>query len=314
MVATETPQARVGASRPGARAATPRRRRVSSGRFGYLFVAGYTILLLLFGVVPVAYALWLSVTNSSGQLVGLGNFTRVFSDYRFGSAFAHIGLYLALWLVSLMVLVVTLALMLHGRLKRTSAVVRFLCYLPGAFAGASSVLIWLILIDPVASPVGPVLRAVGWRSAAQVVAPENLPVIFTIIAFWTGAGSWIVIMYGALNGIPDEVIEAARIDGAGALQIALRIQVPMLRKWIAYMLILAFAGGAQLFVEPQLVGTASFGQVPDDWSPNQLSYQYAFVVADFNGAAAIAVVLLVLSLGCAAVAVFKAGLFERGHS
>jgi multiple sugar transport system permease protein len=305
MVATGTPQAR---------AAAPARRRVRSGRVGYLFVAGYTILLLLFGVVPVAYALWLSVTNSSGQLVGLGNFTRVFADYRFGSAFAHIGLYLTLWLISLMVLVVTLALMLHGRLKRTSAAVRFVCYLPGAFAGASSVLIWLILLDPVASPVGPVLRAVGWHSAAQVVAPENLPVIFTIIAFWTGAGSWIVIMYGALNGIPDEVIEAARIDGAGALQIALRIQVPMLRKWIAYMLILAFAGGAQLFVEPQLVGTASFGQVPDDWSPNQLSYQYAFVAADFNGAAAIAVVLLVLSLGCAAAAVFKAGLFERGHS
>ncbi|MDQ4096905.1 MAG: sugar ABC transporter permease, partial [Actinomycetota bacterium] len=79
-------------------------------------------------------------------------------------------------------------------------------------------------------------------------------------------------------------------------------------------LILAFAGGTQLFVEPQLVGTASFGQVPDDWSPNQLSYQYAFVAGDFNGAAAIAVVLLVLSLGCAAGAVFKAGLFERGQS
>jgi multiple sugar transport system permease protein len=40
-------------------------------------------------------------------------------------------------------------------------------------------------------------------------------VIFVLIAFWTGAGGWIVVMYGALNNIPDEVLEAARIDGAG---------------------------------------------------------------------------------------------------
>lgn len=294
----------------GLRASVPRPRPAA----GHLFVAGYTVLLLSFGVLPVAYALWLSITNSSGQLVGLGNFTRVFADYRFGPAFTHIGLYLMLWLTSLMLLVVTLAVMLHGRLRRISAVVRFLCYLPGAFAGASSVLLWLILLDPVASPAGPLLRAFGWTTAAQVMAAPNLPVIFTVIAFWTGAGSWIVIMYGALNGIPGEVIEAARIDGAGVLAIARHVQLPMLRRWIAYMLILAFAGGTQLFVEPQLAGVASFGQVPDDWSVNQLSYQYAFLTADFNGAAAVAVVLLTLSLACAAVVVFKGGLFDRGQS
>ena len=47
--------------------------------------------------------------------------------------------------------------------------------------------------------------------------PSNLPVIFVLIAFWTGAGGWIVVMYGALNNIPDEVLEAARIDGAGSV-------------------------------------------------------------------------------------------------
>ena len=276
-----------------------------------MFVAGYSALLLLFGIVPVAYALWLALTNSDGQFVGAGNFTRVFADYRFVPAFSHIGLFLLYWLISLMVLVVTLALMVHGRFRRITPVIRFLYYLPGAFAGASSVLLWLILLDPVASPAGFLLRTFGWETAAETISPGHLPVIFTVIAFWTGAGSWIIIMYGALNGIPEEVLEAARIDGANAFQVAVRIQLPLLRKWIAYMLILAFAGGTQLFVEPQLVGTASFGQVPDDWSPNQLSYVYAFQAGDFNGAAAIAVFLLVLCLGCAAFAVFKARLFER---
>ena len=278
---------------------------------GYAFVSGYVVLLLAFGVLPTAYAVWLALSNSRGQLVGVGNFTRTFADYRFLPALAHIGLYLVVWLSALMVMVVLLSLMLHGRMRRTSAALRFLFYLPGALAGVASVLLWLILLDPAASPVGWLLHALGWETLAQVIAPGHLPVLFMVIAFWTGAGGWIVIMYGALNTIPGEVLEAARIDGASTLQTALRIQIPMLTKWIAYMLILAFASGTQLFVEPQLVSTASWGMIPDGWSPNQLSYQYAFQAGDFNGAAAISVDLLILGLACAAVVVFRTGLFDR---
>ncbi len=78
-----------------------------------------------------------------------------------------------------------------------------------------------------------------------------------MIAFWTGAGGWIVVMYGALNNIPKEVIEAARVDGAGAMRIAWSIQIPLMRKWIAYMVIMSFAGGTQLFVEPRVLAQAS---------------------------------------------------------
>ncbi|SFO09456.1 carbohydrate ABC transporter membrane protein 1, CUT1 family (TC 3.A.1.1.-) [Streptomyces sp. cf124] len=285
--------------------------RNSVGRAGYVFVSGYVVLLFAFGVLPTGYAVWLALSNSRNQLVGIGNFTRTFTDYRFGPAFLHIGLYLLIWLASLMILVVLLSLMLHGRMRRTSTSLRFLFYLPGALAGVASVLLFLILLDPAASPVGWLLKGFGWNTLAEVNAPGHLPVLFTVIAFWTGAGGWIVVMYGALNSIPDEVLEAARIDGANTLQIALRIQIPMITKWIAYMLILAFAAGTQLFVEPQLVSLASWGMIPDSWSPNQLSYQYAFQAGDFNGAAALSVDLLVLGLACAALVVFRTGLFDR---
>ncbi|MFH9067578.1 carbohydrate ABC transporter permease [Streptomyces coeruleorubidus] len=285
--------------------------RNPAGRAGYVFVSGYVLLLLAFGVLPTGYAVWLALSNSRNQLVGLGNFTRTFTDYRFGPAFLHIGLYLVVWLASLMILVVLLSLMLHGRMRRTSTSLRFLFYLPGALAGVASVMLFLILLDPAASPVGWLLKSFGWNTLAQVNAPGHLPVLFTVIAFWTGAGGWIVVMYGALNSIPDEILEAARIDGASTLQIALRIQIPMITKWIAYMLILAFAAGTQLFVEPQLVSLASWGMIPDSWSPNQLSYQYAFQAGDFNGAAALSVDLLILGLACAALVVFRTGLFDR---
>ena len=108
-------------------------------------------------------------------------------------------------------------------------------------------------------------------------------------------------------------MEAARIDGASVLKTARYVQIPLLRKWIAYMLILAFATGTQLFVEPQLVGEASLGQVSDTWSPNQLAYQYAFHANNFNDASAVSVYLLVLGLACAALVVFRSGLFEVGE-
>jgi multiple sugar transport system permease protein len=285
--------------------------QTSGNRAGYLFVGAYTLLLLAFGVLPTLYAVWLSLSNSRGQLVGLGNFTRTFADPRFLPAFANIGLYLVFWLVSLLVLVVLLAIMLHGRMRRTTAALRFLFYLPGALAGAASVVVWLILLDPNASPVAPLLDLLGYQSLSATIAPGHLPVIFMIIAFWTGAGGWIVVMYGALNNISTEVLEAARIDGATVWQLATRIQLPMIGKWVAYMVILAVAAGTQLFVEPQLVSTASFGQVSDSWAPNQLAYQYAFAANDFHGAAAISVDLLLLGLICAAVVVFRTGLFNR---
>ena len=172
-------------------------------------------------------------------------------------------------------------------------------------------LLWLFVLDPVASPVSGLLRVMGFTSFVQVIQPGNLPVIFAIIAFWTGAGGWIVIMYGALNNISTEVIEAARIDGANAVQIALQIQLPMLRKWIAYMGVMSLAAGTQLFVEPQLLSQASNGVVPNDYSLNQLAYLYAFQQNDFNGAAAISLILLIVALLLSWVFVSRGGLFEK---
>jgi multiple sugar transport system permease protein len=291
----------------------PARRR--TGWAGYLFVAGYTILLLAFGVFPTVYAFFLALTNDRGQFTGLNQFTKVAQDYRFLPAFLNIALYLAMWMVSLVVLTVVVAVVLRSRIRPgLSAVIRFLCYLPGALAGVAGVLVWLFMLDPSVSPASWLLNAMGFDTFSAVLAPGDLPVIFVLIAFWTGAGGWIVVMYGALNNIPDEVLEAARMDGAGPWQTAWHIQVPMIRKWIAYMAILAFAAGTQLFVEPQLLQTASLGRVSPTWSPNQLAYVYAFQHGDFNGAAAISIFLLALGLICAGLLVTRSDLFEVDES
>ena len=278
---------------------------------GLPFVLPYLPFLIVFGIAPTIYALDLAFTNTGGGWVGFHNFVRTYNDFRFIPAFKHILVYTVVWLGALMVFVVGLALLLHGRANRVSTTYRFLFYIPGALAGAAAVVIWLFMLDPTVSPGAFLLRdLLGARIFAQSIAPGNLPYIFAMIAFWTGAGGWIVVMYGALNTIPPDLEEAARIDGAGPFTIAFRLKLPLIRKWIAYMLILSFALGTQLFVEPEIVQHASFGLVPDTWSANQLAYQLAFRYADFNAAAAIAVDLLVIGLIGAVVIVTRSGLFR----
>jgi multiple sugar transport system permease protein len=278
---------------------------------GLPFVVPYLPFLIVFGIAPTLYAIDLAFTNVGGGWVGFHNFVRTYDDYRFGPAFKHVLVYTSIWLGLLVVFVVGLTLLLHGRAGRVSATFRFLFYIPGALAGAAAVLVWLFMLDPSVSPGSFLLHDVlGANIFAQSIAPGNLPYIFAVIAFWTGAGSWIVVMYGALNTIPLDLEDAARIDGAGPIGIALRLKLPMIRKWIAYMVILSFATGTQLFVEPQLVNQASLGLVPDTWSSNQLAYQLAFRYADFNGAAAIAVDLLAIGLVGAVLIVTRTGLFR----
>src|SRR3954468_18397696 len=287
------------------------RARGLHGWRGFAFVLPYLPLLVVFGILPMIYALDLAFTNEAGGFTGFRNFIDTFNDYRFLSAFKHILIYTTVWLGLLIVLVVTLALLLHGRASRASSTFRFLYYIPGALAGAASVLVWLFMLDPSVSPGSFFVHHVlGAHHFVESIAPGNLPFIFAMIAFWTGAGGWVVVLYGALNTIPTELEDAARIDGAGPFTLALRLKLPLIRKWIAYMVILSFATGTQLFVEPQLVNQASFGMVPDTWSSTQLGYQLAFRYANFNAAAAISVDLLVIGLLAAVVIISRTGLFK----
>ena len=278
----------------------------------YVFCSGYVLLLLVFGVLPMVYALYLSFTKS-GQFVGLDNYVKAVGDFRFLPAVQHVAAFLVIWVVTLTVLVTLLALIVHAvRVRWLSTTTRFLFFIPGAFAGAASVMLWLFLLNPSVSPVSFVLKWFGYTNFVQAIDLNNLPLIFTVVAFWTGAGGWIIIMYGALNNISDEIMEAARCDGASAIKTAWYIQLPLIRKWIAYMVVISVAVGTQLFAEPKILAQASRNQIPKHYSLNQLAYVTAFgPQADFNSSAAISMMLLIVAVGLAAFFVFRGGLFDR---
>jgi len=165
----------------GLRAARPRGPRVPRG---LPFIVPYLPFLIAFGIAPMLYALDLAVTNDNGGVTGFHNFVRTFRDYRFVPAFEHILLYTSVWLGTLIVFVVGLALLLHGRANRVSATFRFLFYMPGALAGSAAVLVWLFMLAPTVSPGKFFLQHVlGANIFAQSIAPGNLPYIFAIIAY-----------------------------------------------------------------------------------------------------------------------------------
>ena len=277
-----------------------------------MFSSGYVLLLLVFGVLPMVFALYLSFTKS-GRFVGLDNYVKAVGDFRFWPAVQHVAAFLVIWVVTLTGLVTLLALIVHAvRVRWLSSTARFLFYIPGAFAGSASVMLWLFVLNPSVSPVSFVLKWFGYTNFVQAIDLNNLPLIFTVIAFWTGAGGWIIIMYGALNNISDEIMEAARCDGASAIKTAWYIQIPMIRKWIAYMAVISVAAGTQLFAEPKILAQASRNQIPKHYSLNELAYVTAFgPQADFNSSAAISMMLLVVAAGLAAFFVFRGGLFDR---
>src|SRR5579871_6224262 len=125
---------------------------------GYFFVALYVALLLLLGIAPVVYAIYLALSGSGGFGASFG---AAFSDYRFLPAFEHILEFMAIWLVSQTILVVGLVLLLHNLAQRVGAIFRFLFYVPGALAGAASVVVWLFMLDPSASPFAFILHGLG---------------------------------------------------------------------------------------------------------------------------------------------------------
>jgi multiple sugar transport system permease protein len=251
-----------------------------------------------------------SVTNvPQGGGAGLGNYVTVFKDFRFWPAVVHVGTFMAIWIPIMLGGALLLALLLHEKVGRLSGALRLVYFLPGAVTGSAAVLLWYFMLNPQLSPFAPALHAIGWDTNNDVFQTGHLAIIFAVIAFTTGVGQWIVIMFGALQSVSHEILEAARVDGAGPIRIALAIKLPLMSKYVVYMLILCFAAALQIFVEPSLFYSITKAG-SSWWSLNQLGYSFAFDQGEFGQAATVSVVLLLVSACAALVFVLRSNFFQ----
>lgn len=288
---------------------TYRRRSAAAGA---LLFAPYGILFVIFGVVPVVQSAITSFRPSStNEAGGFRNYLLVIGDFRFLPAALNVLTFICIFVPAMMLIVTAMALLLDAYQSRWNLSLRFAYIVPAAISGSVAVLVWYFMLDPTLSPFAPALKALGITSSAELWTGGNLAWIFALMAFATGAGNWIVVQYGSLQSVPAELVEAARLDGCNVVQVALRVKLPLISKYVIYMGVLSFAAAVQVFVEPQLVTSSVFRGAATAWSLNQFSYDLAFRSSNFPSSAALSIVLLIICAAGALVLIFRTNFFER---
>lgn len=281
---------------------------------GSLMFLPYAIFLILFAIIPIFVAfetsLLPSLANRDG---GIGNYIFVLEDFRFWPAVINVSTFLAIYLPSMLIVVALMSLLLDSLRSRLSVSLRLAYLVPASISGAVAILVWYFMLEPKFSPFADILNGLGLTSGTQVFAQTNLVWVFALMAFFTGAGNWIIIQYGSLQSIPDEVLEAAKIDGANVVQTALLIKLPMIKKYLIYMGILTFAAGLQIFVEPFLISSSVYPNLARDWSLNQLSYSLAFTGANLGSATALSLMLLLVCVLAAVFVIFRTDFFDEAR-
>ncbi len=280
----------------------------------WVMFSPYLFLLIAFGLIPVIMAI-LEVPHESrvNPDGGWDAFKIVLQDFRFLPAVGHVLGFMAIFVPTTIIFVIAMSLMLDLNPSKWKKWLRMSYIVPASISGAVAVLVWYAILQPTISPIREPLSWVGITTSDQIWQTKNLVYIFAIMAFFAIAGNWILIQFGSLQSISGEVIEAARVDGCSALQIALRIKLPLIKKYIVYMGVLIFAGGLQIFVEPELLNKGIYLGIAESWSLDQLAFELAFTTGDFGGASALSLMLLVPSLLGALVVIFKTDMFEEAE-
>ncbi len=267
----------------------------------HLFVLPHVIFLVVFAVGPALYAVVISFASFKAGTpqffgAGLDNYFKAYGDARFLPALWRVTQFLLISVPLGAIGILVISLLVHARQDRVGTTMRTIYFIPGAVAGPILALLSIFMFDPRVSPFAPVLQGLGFETMGRLVSGDRLPWVFSIMFFFAGAGGWVAIFYGGFNGISREITEAATMDGCGPVRMGWSIKLPLVRPYVIYMLILTFAANVQIFVEPQLMARAPGASVGKYWSLNQLSYSYAFELADFGSAAAISLLMLGIGL------------------
>ncbi|MCP2636182.1 sugar ABC transporter permease [Microbacterium sp. HD4P20] len=291
-------------------ARVPRRRFTGAGApwVPYAFVAPFVVLFLLFLVAPIGVAIVNSLFSrqSSGlgfggstvDFIGLANFARAFADTDFLMGFPRVLLYGVVQVPVMMAVAAAFALLFDSALVRGRRFFQFAIFLPYAVPSVIAALLWGFLYQPSVSPILQLLS--GWGIDVDVLAPGTVLWSIANINLWSLIGINMIILFAALQGVPREMYEAARLDGAGELRTALQIKLPMIGPAILLTTLSSVIGTLQLFNEPQVLQSVT-SNIPSDYTPNMAIYAASTLGKDPYLASAMAVILglatLLVSLG-----------------
>ncbi|AEE44668.1 carbohydrate ABC transporter permease [Cellulomonas fimi] len=284
-------------TRPARTHRRPRRRTAAP----YVFLAPALTLFALFLALPIGYALYLSFRTVEVKGLGLGagartevwagfdNYTRALDDPEFLASVGRVGLYGLLLVPTMLGLALLFALLLDARRTRAKGFSRVSIFLPYAVPAVIASLLWGFLYLPRVSPFYFLFDKVGW-DAPQILSSQLVVFAIANIGLWGGVGFNMIVIYTALKAIPSELYEAARLDGASELVVALRIKVPIVLPSLVLTFLFSMIATLQVFAEPMTLRPLT-NTISTTWSPLMKVYRDAFTRDDIYSAAATSVVI-----------------------
>jgi cellobiose transport system permease protein len=222
----------------------------------YLSISPFYILFAIFGLFPIFFSLYLSFQKWDGigtmKFVGLNQFTYLLTDPYFWQALVNT---IEIWLLSMIptqivALLIAFLLSFSLRLKLFYQVAYLVPHV------TSTVAITLIFSSIFGNHFGllnGLLTLLKLHPVPWLNNPLGIKAVIAVIIIWRTVGYTAIIYLAGLQSIPGALYEAARIDGANAWQIFLRITIPLLRPVMLFVLMISTIGGLQVFTEPQVL-------------------------------------------------------------
>jgi ABC-type sugar transport system permease subunit len=289
----------------------------------YLFIAPFYITFVVFWVGPSLFGMYASLTDWQGlaapSFIGLRNYVRLLHDETFLKALVN-----TIWYGVASLVVIPTALLLAVGLNalwvRGRTLYRVVYFLPMGTASAIVAIVFILILDHQYGALNYLLSSVhlgkpDWLGAQDTVKPAVM-----ILYVWHYLGYYMVFFLAALQGIPRELFESAKTDGATDIQAFRHITVPSLRPVILFVTLINTVTALQIFEEPQVLNTfakivgLSGGPADAGLSLAQYLYRVAFTFGQLGLGAAIGVVIFafVMTLGLVQARLF--GLFSESES
>lgn len=280
----------------------------------YLFLAPALLLLAVFVAYPIFSVVYYSFTDFDivrpPVWVGVANYQRLFADPTFWKALTNSILYLVATPV-LIILSIGLAIVVNRQLRGIH-LFRALYYVPAVSGSIAIGISWRWLFDrngfvnSVLLSVGAIREPIQWLTEPSLVLP-----IAILLTIWAGIGYYAVIFLAGLQNIPEELYDAARIDGCNDVQKHWHVSLPGLRPQIVFVAVISSLAALRVFDEIYVLTNRTGGILDSGVTVVFYLWKQAFQLHHAGYAAAIAIVLLVLTLGFSIVNV---RLLDRGQA
>ena len=267
----------------------------------YLFVSPAMLLLVAFGIFPIAVAAVISTTNmnisafanwSNVKFVAGDNYAKLFADSDFWQALGNTGLFAVIGVPAIVLLSLAVALLLNSSQHWFFRSLRAFYFIPAITAIVAISLVWGYLYNTQFGLLNYLLSLVGMPQVQWLSDPVLAKFSVALVAIWRGTGLNIIIFLAALQGVPKEYLEAASLDGAGAARTTFSITIPLLRFAIFFVAITTTIAWLQFFDEPFVLTDG--GPLGTTTSVSIFLYKEGFRLNQFGYASAGSIVLFAI--------------------